>query len=69
MNTPNLEYFYDGYHQNTYAVDKRLFMINGYSQVKHTFKKYYNADTVIFNLCLTKHFVNIKSYEGVLKSF
>ena len=55
MNTPNLEYFYDGYHQNTYAVDERLFMINDYSQVKHTFKKYYNADTVIFNLCLTKH--------------
>ena len=23
--------------------------------VKHTFKKYYNANTTIFNACLTKH--------------
>ena len=44
-------------------------MINDYSLVKHTFKNYYNANTLIFKECLTKHFVNIKSYEGVLKSF
>ena len=29
--------------------------------VKHTFKKYYNANIVIFNVCLTK-------YLGVLKN-
>ena len=44
-------------------------MINDYFLVEHTSKKYYNANTVIFNVCLTKHFVTIKSYEGVLKSF
>ena len=41
-------------------------MINNYSLAKHTFKKYYNANTIIFNVCLTKHFVKI---EGVMKSF
>ena len=23
--------------------------------VKHAFKKYYNANTAVFNICLTKH--------------
>ena len=44
-------------------------MMNDYCLVKHTFKKYYNANTVIFNVCLTKYFVNIKSYKSVLKGF
>ena len=31
-------------------------MINDYSLVKHTFKNFYNANTIIFNVCLAKHF-------------
>ena len=44
-------------------------MINDYFLVKHTLKKYYNANTIIFMVCLTEHFVKIKLYEYVLKSF
>ena len=32
--------------------------------MKLILEKYYNANAIIFNVCLTKHFVNIRSYEA-----
>ena len=33
--------------------------------VRHAFKKYYNVNTVVFDICLNQAFVNIKSYESL----